>query len=131
MKDFIENNIAVVFVCMIVFGLGAYFLAGFNLHIMMGMAEVSSKNMIMMVVSVCVGSLFTILPMTFLYDIIQEKQMAINRISDRMHTATANTTAPRQRQEANHWQANQRDDDDDLDGDGEGDDSLRRLGVIR
>lgn len=130
MREFIEKNPAIVIVFAIIFGCFAFLVAGVNLHIMLGMASVGSKQIFIMILCCIVGSLFTVLPITILYDIIAKKELDIALWQRRNANAGTTTTAPRRRGESDHWQANI-DIDDDLDGDGNNDDSLRRLGAIQ
>lgn len=132
MKDFIENNPAIVIVMMAVFGIFTYIGLGVNINVMMGVAEVTSKQLFLTVFLAVLGAAFIILPVTFLYDIINIKNrdlMYLRRLN--RNTGDQTAQAPRARTgESEHWQTNV-DDDDDLDGDGNGNDALRRLGAIQ
>ena len=130
MKNFIEDNPAIVIICMIVFGLLAYVGVGFVTHDIMGMAEVGSKQIFTVIILSCVGCLFTILPITVMYDIIASKRTEVDLWRRRHDNMGATAQAPRRRGESDHWQTDVVV-DDDLDGDGNDNDSLRRLGVIQ
>ena len=133
MKKFIQDN-QVWVIGGAILGLVAFMLAGIELHVMIGMAEAGSKQIIEMAILVAIGITVTVLPLSILYDIITENaQEASDLRYDLRNARRGQADLPRpsiRRGESEHWSTNDVG-DDDIDGDGQGDDSLRRLGVLR
>lgn len=124
MKEWIEKNPAIIIVCMVVFGIFMFILAGMQLNIMIGLAETDSVSLFKFIGLNAWGCLFTVVPVVYLYEIIEAKNLEY-RLLRRGGRAPL-----RARGGGDHWQTDI-DDDDDLDGDGDGNDALRRLGAIR
>jgi cell division protein FtsW (lipid II flippase) len=132
MKKFIEKNPALILTLMVIVGCGAFLVGGVALHVMIGLASVTSKYIITMVACLLVGVSFTLIPATYLYDLVNEYRGQASDLRYELRVRAGRNATPRPRaREANHWLNPESADDDDLDGDGEGDDSLRRLGLIQ